>query len=303
MVGKSLVRYGLRHGLKMLTADRSELDLTDSKAVLSFLQKHQPKEIILAAAKVGGIYANMSQRSDFLIQNIRIQNSVILGALETGIENFVFLGSSCIYPREAAQPISEEALLAGPLELTNEAYALAKISGVKLCQYIREENGFNYFSLMPTNLYGPEDNFDLKTSHVPAALMRKFHEANILGATSLEIWGSGNPLREFMHVDDLADAIWFSLRNPPVHSLVNVGGGAEISIANFAKLMAKVVNFRGEIRYDSTMPDGTPRKLLNAKILTDLGWQPKISLEEGLGSTYKWFTENLFLGKVRGYVK
>lgn len=301
MVGQAVLRVGAAHGQKLLTADRADLDLKDSQAVFKFLIEHKPENVILAAAKVGGIYANMSQKTKFLAENLEIQNSVILGALEAGVTKFIFLGSSCIYPKHAPQPMREDSLLTGPLEPTNEAYALAKISGVKLCQYIREESGLDYFSLMPTNLYGPGDNFDLKNSHVPAALMRKFHDAKIANIPNVKIWGTGTPMREFMHVDDLADAIWFAFQNPPAENLINVGFGSEISIGDFAKKVAKVVRFEGLLEFDTSMPDGTPRKLLDSTKLFNMGWRPKISLESGLESTYKWFIENIGSGMVRGY--
>ena len=303
MVGKAILGSGLTQGRKILTADRSRLNLRNSSEVLAFMKTTRPNSVILAAAKVGGIYANMSQKTRFLTENLEIQNSVILGALESGVKRLIFLGSSCIYPKFAPQPMSEESLLTGPLEPTNEAYALAKISGVKLCQYIREEYSLDYFSLMPTNLYGPGDNFDLKDSHVPAALIRKFHEGKITGSNSVKIWGTGSPMREFMHVSDLADAVWFSFDDPPSENLINVGYGSEISIGEFARKVAKVVEFEGEIEFDTSMPDGTPRKLLDSTKLFGMGWRPKIGLDEGLKATYKWFVENMALGKVRGYDK
>lgn len=303
MVGKAILGSGLAQGRKILTADRSRLNLRNSSEVLAFMKTTRPDSVILAAAKVGGIYANMSQKTRFLTENLEIQNSVILGALESGVKRLIFLGSSCIYPKFAPQPMSEESLLTGPLEPTNEAYALAKISGVKLCQYIREEYSLDYFSLMPTNLYGPGDNFDLKDSHVPAALIRKFHEGKITGSNSVKIWGTGSPMREFMHVSDLADAVWFSFDDPPSENLINVGYGSEISIGEFARKVAKVVEFEGELEFDNSMPDGTPRKLLDSTKLFGMGWRPKIGLDEGLKATYEWFVENMGLGKVRGYDK
>ena len=303
MVGKSLVNVGKNIGYEILTADRDELDLRDSDAVSKYLESHKPDLVIAAAARVGGIHANSSQKIDFLIDNLSIQNSLIMGAVRSSIKNFVFLGSSCIYPKKALQPIKEESLLTGPLESTNEAYALAKIAGVKLCEFIREETGFNYFSLMPTNLFGPGDNYDLINSHVPAALMRKFHEAKVNNLPSVKVWGTGNPLREFMHVDDLADAIWFTIQKPPNDNLINVGFGLEISIRDFAHKMAVVVGYEGKIEFDSSMPDGAPRKLLDSSKLSKMGWRPKISLNEGLESTYTWFVKNIELGMVRGYVQ
>ena len=303
MVGSAFLRRSVFNGAVPLTAERDQLNLTDKEAVEEYFREHQPEAVILSAAKVGGIFANMSQQVAFLVENLQIQNSVILAARDSGIKKLVFLGSSCIYPKNAVQPIDEDSLLTGTLEQTNEAYALAKISGVKLCQYIREERGFDYFSLMPTNLYGPGDNFHLKNSHVPAAFIRKFHEAKNSHISSLTLWGTGKPMREFLHVDDLADAIWFTLQNPPSENLINVGFGTDISISDFAHKISEIVGYQGEIKFDASMPDGTPRKLLNSKRLFDMGWKPKIMLSDGLQSTYKWFAENLHLGLVRGYDK
>jgi GDP-L-fucose synthase len=303
MVGQAVLRLGKARGHDILTADRSALNLQNSEAVSKFFKQHKPNSVILTAAKVGGIYANMSQKRNFLTENLEIQNSVILGALEAGVTKFIFLGSSCIYPKHAPQPMSEDSLLTGPLEPTNEAYALAKIAGVKLCQFIREESDLDYFSLMPTNLYGPGDNFDLKNSHVPAALMRKFHDAKTLKTASMKVWGTGNPLREFMHVDDLADAIWFTFANPPSENLINVGSGSEISISDFAHKLARVIGYEGKVEFDQSMPDGTPRKLLDSTKLFSMGWRPMITLEEGLESTYSWFAGNIESGMVRGYDK
>jgi len=303
MVGQSMVRHAKKHGQTLLTADRDELDLRNSASVLEYFQTYKPSSVILAAAKVGGIYANLSHKKDFLVDNLKIQNAVILGALESNVKKLIFLGSSCIYPKNASQPIREDSLLTGPLESTNEAYALAKISGVKLCEYIREEHGLNYFSLMPTNLYGPEDNFDLDNSHVPAALLQKFHEAKINNLPFVKVWGTGTPMREFMHVDDLSDAIWFMHQNPPNENLVNVGTGLEISIAEFARKIAEVVGYTGHVEFDSSMPDGTPRKLLDSSKMSAMGWHSQIELSDGLVSTYKWFVESIESGAVRGYAK
>jgi len=298
-----MVRHAKKHGQTLLTADRDELDLRNSASVLEYFQTYKPSSVILAAAKVGGIYANLSHKKDFLVDNLKIQNAVILGALESNVKKLIFLGSSCIYPKNASQPIREDSLLTGPLESTNEAYALAKISGVKLCEYIREEHGLNYFSLMPTNLYGPEDNFDLDNSHVPAALLQKFHEAKINNLPFVKVWGTGTPMREFMHVDDLSDAIWFMHQNPPNENLVNVGTGLEISIAEFARKIAEVVGYTGHVEFDSSMPDGTPRKLLDSSKMSAMGWHSQIELSDGLVSTYKWFVESIESGAVRGYAK
>jgi GDP-L-fucose synthase len=301
MVGQAVMKLSRSEHRSVLTVDRSQLDITNQQEVEKFLTDQKPTAVILAAAKVGGIYANSTYKREFLNENLAIQSAVINGAHKVGIPKLIFLGSSCIYPKMAPQPISESSLLTGPLEETNEAYALAKIAGVKLCEYIRNDSGFEYFSLMPTNLYGPGDNFDAKNSHVPAALMRRFHEGKEELQKEVRIWGSGSPLRDFMHVDDLANAILFTHDNPPGDSLINVGSGSEISIGEFAKLVKDVVGFHGSIEFDSSMPDGTPRKLLDSTKLFSLGWRPKKSLREGLESTYQWFRSNLSTGAVRGY--
>jgi GDP-L-fucose synthase len=303
MVGQAVVRMAQSRGREVITAERSELDITNQQDVEKFFKEKKPTSVILAAAKVGGIYANMTYKREFLTENLAIQEAVIQGAQKTGISKLVFLGSSCIYPKLASQPITEESLLTGPLEETNEAYALAKIAGVKLCEYIRAESNLDYFSLMPTNLYGPGDNFDLKNSHVPAALMRRFHEAKNDVLPQVVIWGSGSPMREFMHVDDLADAILFTHDSPPAVNLINVGSGSEISIRDFALLMKEVVGFQGTLEFNTEIPDGTPRKLLDTSKLFNIGWRPRIGLQEGLESTYKWLTDNVATGMVRGYVK
>jgi GDP-L-fucose synthase len=301
MVGQAVTRLAKLQQRRVLTVDRAELDITNQQELERFLIKHKPTAVILAAAKVGGIFANLSHKRQFLSENLAIQSAVINAAYNSGISRLVFLGSSCIYPKMTAQPILEDSLLSGPLEETNEAYALAKIAGVKLCEYIRIESGFEYFSLMPTNLYGPGDNFDLKNSHVPAALMRRFHDGKENSKKEVVIWGTGTPMREFMHVDDLADAILFAHDNPPSENLINVGSGSEVSIKDFAVLMKNIVGFEGEIRFDESMPDGTPRKLLDTTKFFSLGWRPKITLHQGLESTYNWFTKGLAEGIVRGY--
>jgi len=254
----------------------------------------------LAAAKVGGIEANATHQKDFLLENLKIQNAVIEAASILEIENLLFLGSSCIYPKLAPQPLSENSLLSGSLEPTNEGYAIAKIAGIKLCRSIYEEQGLKYFSLMPTNLYGPNDNFDPRISHVPAALMRKFHEAKTSKAGEVVVWGSGTPRREFMHVDDMADACWYMLGQDFGGELINVGTGQDIEISEFAKLVAKVVGFEGNIVYDSSKPDGTPRKVLDVSKIQSYGWKYKIDLEEGLEKTYAWYVDALKKGEVRG---
>lgn len=300
MVGRALVRTA-PSDIEVVVCDRKKLDLKSKADVEQFLSDEMPDAVILAAAKVGGIHANRTHQKDFLVENIEIQNSVICAAASLKIDNLIFLGSSCIYPKLAHQPISEDSLLTGELEPTNEGYALAKIAGVRLVKAIAEEESLNYFSLMPTNLYGPGDNFDLESSHVPAALMRRFHESKISNLKSVQIWGSGNPKREFMHVDDLAEACWFLLKMKLGGQLINVGTGIDISIKDFAKLMAKIVGYDGELIFDTNMPDGTPRKLLDVTKVNKLGWKSKIELETGLSSTYKWFAKALQNGEVRGY--
>ena len=264
------------------------------------MAQEKPDAIILAAAKVGGIEANAAHQKDFLLENLKIQNAVIEAASSLRIKNLLFLGSSCIYPKHAPQPICENSLLTGPLESTNEGYAIAKIAGIKLCRSIHEEQGLNYFSLMPTNLYGPNDNYDPHMSHAPAALIRKFHEAKINGTGEVVVWGSGTPRREFMHVDDMAEACWYMLEKKVGGELINVGTGEDISISEFAKLISKVVGFQGKITYDSLKPDGTPRKVLNVSKIETYGWKHKIKLEDGLKMTYAWYLDALVKGEVRG---
>ena len=279
----------------------AEIDLRDKSIVKAFLSQHMPDVIVLAAARVGGIAANSRYQSDFLIQNLEIQNSVIGAARELKINKLLFLGSSCIYPRLAQQPITENSILTGPLEPTNEGYAIAKIAGVRLVNAIFQEQGLDYFSLMPTNLYGPYDNFDKESSHVPAALMRKFHDAKVNSTPEITVWGTGKPLREFMHVRDLADACWYLLDQKVGGELINVGTGEELAVGDFAQLMAKVVGYTGRITFDTSKPDGTPRKLLDVSKIHSYGWRHRIQLEDGLNQTYKWFTEALEKGEVRGY--
>ena len=299
-VGSAIVRLA-PSGTEVLTRDRSSLNLENRDEVMSFLEDTRPDAVILAAAKVGGIEANSTNQRNYLLQNLRIQNVVIDAAACLGISNFLFLGSSCIYPRLAPQPMQESSLLTGSLEPTNDGYAIAKIAGIRLCRAIFEEEGLNYFSLMPTNLYGPNDNFNLKTSHVPAALIRKFHEAKTSGATEVVVWGTGNPRREFMHVDDMAQACWFMLGRDNGGSLINVGTGVDIQIREFSELVAKVIGYNGQIVFDTSRPDGPPRKLLDVTKIHSLGWNHQIGLEEGLRSTYGWFLKALKEGVVRGY--
>lgn len=295
MVGSAIVRALVKAGYKnVLTSSRQELDLTDAGAVHAWFEENRPEFVIDAAARVGGIHANNSEPVEFLAENLLIQTHVIQCAMKAGAKKLLFLGSSCIYPKHAEQPMTEDALLTGPLEPTNEAYAVAKIAGIKLCQAYRKQYGRDCLSLMPTNLYGPNDNFDLESSHVLPALLRKFHEAKTSGAAHVQVWGSGNPLREFMHVDDLADACLFLVEHETAHDIVNVGSGQEISIGDLARMIADITGFEGEIMFDASMPDGTLRKLMDSGRLTAMGWQPKVSLEEGIRATYAWARTNVF---------
>jgi len=294
MVGSALIRALEVAGFsKLLKRDRSELDLGDSAAVSKFFAKEKPEVVIFAAAKVGGIKANNDQPVEFLLENLRVQNSVIAAAHENGARKLLFLGSSCIYPKLAPQPIPETALLSGPLEPTNEAYAIAKIAGVKLCQAFSREYGANFVSAMPTNLYGPNDNFDLETSHVLAALLRKAYEAKKSSARELVVWGTGTPRREFLHADDCASACLFLLEKYDSPEIVNVGCGEDISIRELAELVCQVVGFDGELSWDKTKPDGTPRKLLDVSKLRGLGWTPTIPLRDGIAQAYDWFLKNV----------
>ena len=294
MVGSALIRALEAAGFsKLLKRDRSELDLGDSAAVSKFFAKEKPEVVIFAAAKVGGIKANNDQPVEFLLENLRVQNNVIAAAHENGARKLLFLGSSCIYPKLAPQPIPETALLSGPLEPTNEAYAIAKIAGVKLCQAFSREYGANFVSAMPTNLYGPNDNFDLETSHVLAALLRKAYEAKKSSARELVVWGTGTPRREFLHADDCASACLFLLEKYDSPEIVNVGCGEDISIRELAELVCEVVGFDGELSWDKTKPDGTPRKLLDVSKLRGLGWTPTIPLRDGIAQAYDWFLKNV----------
>ena len=277
------------------------MNLENSKDVSRFLEVKNVDTVILAAAQVGGIGANSKHQMNFLLNNLKIQNSVMESAAKLRVPNFVFLGSSCIYPKLAPQPISESSLLSGYLEPTNEGYALAKIAGIRLCKAIFEEQGLNYFSLMPTNLYGPNDNFDLEWGHVPASLMRKFHDAKISQSKQVVVWGTGHPKREFMHVSDMAVAVWHMLGKDVGGELINIGTGEDVSISEFAKTMARVVGYEGEIVFDTSKPDGTPRKLLDVRKAHSYGWHHQIQLEDGLRKTYSWFVEALAKGEVRGY--
>ena len=294
MVGSAVLRRLQADGFgNLLLRSRTELDLTDATAVSRFFAAEKPTIVILAAAKVGGIKANNDAPVEFLIENLRIQNNVISAAHDSGVRKLLFLGSSCIYPKLAPQPIPETALLSGPLEPTNEAYATAKIAGIKLCQAFAREYGANFISPMPTNLYGPNDDFDLEKSHVLAALLRKAHEAKQRGAREMVVWGSGNPRREFLHVDDLAAACLFLLEKYDSPEIINVGCGQDLSVRELAELICEVVGFDGELAWDKTKPDGTPRKLLDVTKIKKMGWQPKISLREGIAKTYHWFRQNV----------
>ena len=289
MAGSAICRRLAREAAEVVTRTRSELDLSDQAAVRSFFAGERIDAVVVAAARVGGILANSRQPVDFLRDNLEIQTNVIGAAADAGVRRLVFLGSSCIYPKFAEQPIREEALMTAPLEPTNQWYAVAKIAGVYLCQAYREQHGLAYVSAMPTNLYGPNDNFDLATSHVLPALIRKFIEAEERGDAEVEIWGSGTPLREFMHVDDLADAIVFLLETYDGDLPLNVGSGQEISIGDLARLVARETGFSGRLAFDATKPDGTPRKLMDSSRLAALGWSPKIPLEQGLRDTIAWY--------------
>lgn len=293
LVGSALVRRWTAAGFDgLLLKRRSELDLTDKGAVDAFFERERPDQVLLAAAKVGGILANDRYPADFLRDNLVIQTNVIDAAYRSGVRKLLFLGSSCIYPKFAEQPIREEALLTGALEPTNQWYAIAKIAGLKMCEAYRRQHGFNAISVMPTNLYGPGDNFDLKTSHVLPALIRKFHEAKVDGAGQVEIWGTGSPRREFLHVDDLADACFHLMQSYDDEPLLNVGCGEDISIAELAALIGRIVGYEGSVVFDKSKPDGTPRKLLDVSRLTALGWRPRIRLEDGIRATYDWYRSN-----------
>jgi len=293
LVGSAIVRKLQHDGFEnLLTRDRAALDLRDAQAVDRFFATERPALAVLAAAKVGGIKANNDLPVEFLVENLQIQNNLIRAAHEKGVRKLLFLGSSCIYPRHAPQPIPESALLSGPLEPTNEAYAIAKIAGIKLCQAYDREYGANFISAMPTNLYGPNDNFDLVSSHVLPALLRKAHEAKQEGARELVVWGSGNPRREFLHVDDLAAACVFLLEKYDSPEIINIGCGEDISIRELAKLICDIVGFKGELAWDTAKPDGTPRKLLDVSKIHALGWRHEIGLREGITRTYEWFLKN-----------
>lgn len=292
MVGSALIRLFQARGFsRLLARTRAEMDLLDRSAVRDFFEKERPAIVVDAAAKVGGIVANNEEPVEFLLDNLTIQNNLIEAAADFGTRKFLFLGSSCIYPKHAPQPIPESALLTGPLEPTNDAYALAKIAGVKLCQSYAREYGKNFLSAMPTNLFGPNDNYDLHTSHVLPALIRKVHEAKKRGEQTLTVWGTGTPRREFLHVDDLADGCLFLLDHYDSPELVNIGCGEDVTIRELAETVCDILGFDGQLVFDTSKPDGTPRKLLDMTRLFGLGWRPKISLRDGIRSAYAYFLQ------------
>lgn len=293
MVGSAIVRALRDRGFKnLLLRTHAELDLCEQVAVRDFFAKEKPDYLFVAAARVGGIIANSTYPVEFLAHNLLMEINLLSNAYSHGVKKTLFLGSSCIYPKLASQPIQESSLLTGPLEPTNEAYALAKICGIKLGEYYVKQYGGRFISAMPTNLYGPNDNFNLQTSHVVPALLRKFHEAKQSGSPTVTLWGTGTPLREFMHVDDLADACLFLMENYELPEFINIGSGQEVSIAQLAQTIQRIVGFEGKIVWDPTKPDGTPRKLMDGSRLRSLGWKPRIGLEEGLASAYRYWIEN-----------
>jgi GDP-L-fucose synthase len=293
LVGSAIVRNLKSQGFNNLVLkSREELDLQDQNGTAKFFATEKPEYVFLAAAKVGGISANNDFPADFIFQNLQIQNNIIHNAYLNGVKKLLFLGSSCIYPRDCAQPIKEAYFMTGPLEKTNEAYAIAKIAGIKMCQSYNKQHGTKFISVMPTNLYGPHDNFDLESSHVLPALLRKFHDAKIENKKEVVMWGTGSPMREFLYVDDLADACVHLMSTYDGNEIVNIGTGQDIKIKDLAELIKKTVDFEGKIVNDTTKPDGTPRKLLDVSKLHSLGWKHSVSLEDGLEKTYKWFLEN-----------
>lgn len=305
LVGSALVRRLQRDGFKnILTASRDQLDLRDQSEVSHWFKANQPEFVFLVAGRVGGILANATYPAEFIYDNLMIHGTVVEAAHRYDTRKLLYLGSSCIYPRRANQPIKEEELLTGPLEPTNEWYAIAKIAGIKLCQAYRKQYGSDFISAMPTNLYGPNDNFDLTSSHVLPALMRKFHDSKLSGASEVEIWGTGSPMREFLHVDDLADACVFLMENYEGDDHINVGTGKDLSIRDLADLIRSVVHPGATLRFDTTKPDGTPRKVLDVTRLTELGWSAKTELREGVVATYEWFlTQHAQDGDLRGFTR
>jgi len=292
MVGSAIVRALAARDCAVLTVTRDEVDLTRQQDVEEWVHETRPQAVFLAAAKVGGIMANATYPADFIYRNLMIEANVIHAAYKAGVEKLLFLGSSCIYPRLAPQPLSEDALLTGPLEPTNEWYAVAKIAGIKLCQAYRRQHGCSFISAMPTNLFGPNDNYHPSSSHVLAALLRRIHQAKTENAASVEIWGTGQALREFMHVDDLADACLFLMERYDEEAHINIGHGEEVSIRALAELLAEIIGYQGDFHYDTSKPDGTPRKIMDSTRLHQLGWSPKIGLRDGLRSAYAWYVQN-----------
>ncbi len=293
MVGSAIVRRLQKDGFtNIVTRTHKEMDLTSQQAVADFFASEKPDVVVLAAAKVGGIHANNVYRAQFLYENLMIQNNVIHGAYTNGVKKLLFLGSSCIYPKMAPQPLKEESLLTGLLEQTNEPYAIAKIAGIKMAESYRRQYGVNYISAMPTNLYGPNDNYDLNNSHVLPALIRKFHTAKITAAASVEVWGTGSPMREFLHVDDLADACFFLLQNYDEELFVNIGTGEDLTIKALAEMIKDIVGYTGELKWNTEKPDGTPRKLMDVGRLHKLGWKHRIGLREGITSVYAEFAKS-----------
>ncbi len=293
MVGSAIVRLLEKRGHEnIIKKTSSQLDLRDQAKVNEFFIKEKPETVILAAAKVGGIEANMNDLTGFLLENLQIQTNVLTSAYNNNVKNFMFLGSSCIYPKESNQPIKEEYLLTGPIEPTNEGYALAKITGIKACEYYHKEHGMNYLSVIPTNLYGINDNFDPKTSHVISSIIRRMHAAKVNNDPYVEIWGTGKPYREFMYVDDMAEATIFVLENYKERTSVNVGTGQDVTIKELAETIQEVVEYKGKLKFNTNKPDGMFRKRLDVTKLKNMGWEPKISLKEGLKRTYNWYLQN-----------
>ena len=301
LVGSAILRRLQAEGFtNLVLRSHGELDLIDAPKVDDFFRSERPSHVFMAAARVGGIVANNSFGADFLRENLQVQINVIDAAYRYGAQKLLFLGSSCIYPKFAPQPIREDSLLTGPLEPTNEPYAIAKIAGIAMCQAYRRQYGFDAISLMPTNLYGPNDNFDLTSSHVLPALMRKIHEAKLADAPSVTVWGSGTPRREFLHVDDMAEACVFLMKTYSSGDIVNVGLGDDISIADLARLIGEIVGYKGQLVFDTSKPDGTPRKLLDVSRLTAAGWTARTSLRDGIAATYRWYLDHVAAGDARG---
>ena len=289
MVGSAIVRNLKSKGYYVTEATRNQVDFTDQEETKEYFQRNKPEYVFVAAAKVGGIMANNTYKGDFLYQNLMIQNNIIHYSMVNDVKKLLFLGSSCIYPKLASQPITEDQLMTGPLEPTNDAYAIAKIAGIKMCQSYREQYGFNAISLMPTNLYGPNDNFDLETSHVLPALIRKFHEAKESNSHTVQCWGDGSPMREFLHVDDLAEACFRCMISYNDSEIINVGTGEDVSIRELTRLISIIVGYGGSTMWDSSKPNGTPRKVLNVDKIKSLGWSPKIGIRQGIYETYEWY--------------